>query len=98
VNAVVDELWHLRLYVAGRSPKSVLAFANLTALCEEHLRGRYEVEVIDLAEHPSLARSDDIFVIPTLVRRLPAPVRKFIGDLSNPERVLVELRLPAPAG
>src|ERR1700710_1725651 len=93
-----DEMWSLRLYVAGQSPKSLRAFANLTALCEEHLAGRYEIEVIDLVEHPSLARSDDILAIPTLVRHLPAPLRKIIGDLSNTERVLVGLRLkPEPS-
>ncbi len=94
-SATGDEFWHLRLYVAGQSPKSLRAFANLSKLCDEHLGGRYEIEIIDLAEHPSLARSDDILAIPTLIRRLPAPVRKFIGDLSNPERVFVELRLGA---
>jgi circadian clock protein KaiB len=88
-----DGTWQLRLYVAGQSPKSLRAFANLKALCEEHLAGRYEIEIIDLVEHPSLARSDDILAIPTLVRRLPAPLRKVIGDLSNTERVLVGLRL-----
>jgi circadian clock protein KaiB len=88
-----DEYWHLCLYIAGRSPKSLNAHANLTRLCEEHVHGRYEIEVIDLAENPTAARTDDILAIPTLIRRLPMPVRKFIGDLSNPERVLVELRL-----
>lgn len=87
-----DQHWHLRLYVAGQSPKSLRAFANLKDLCEEHLTGRYEIEIVDLVEHPSLARSDDILAIPTLVRRLPAPLRKIIGDLSNPERVLVGLQ------
>jgi circadian clock protein KaiB len=86
-------VWHLRLYVAGQSPKSLRAFVNLTELCEEHLPGRHEIEVIDLMEHPELARSDDILAIPTLVRRLPAPLRKIIGDLSDTERVLVGLRL-----
>ena len=95
--AALDEVWHLSLYVAGQSPKSLRAFANLERLCEEHLAGRYELEVIDLVEHPSLARSDDILAIPTLVRRLPAPLRKIIGDLSNSERVLVGLHLrPEP--
>jgi circadian clock protein KaiB len=88
-----EEMWHLRLYVAGQSPKSLHAFANLKHLCEEHLAGRYEIEVVDLVEHPARARSDDILAIPTLVRRLPAPLRKIIGDLSNTERVLVGLRL-----
>jgi circadian clock protein KaiB len=88
-----DDVWYLRLYVAGQSPKSLRAFANLKDLCEEHLAGRYAIEVIDLIEYPSLARSDDILAIPTLVRRLPAPLRKIIGDLSDTERVLVGLRL-----
>jgi len=92
-----EEIWYLRLYVAGQSPKSLRAFANLTTLCEEHLAGRYEIEVIDLVEDPSLARSDDILAIPTLVRRLPEPLRRIIGDLSNTERVLVGLRLEADA-
>jgi circadian clock protein KaiB len=91
--AVADERWFLRLYVAGQSPKSLHAFANLKQLCEAHLAGRYEIEVIDLIEHPSLARSDDILAIPTLVRRLPAPLQKIIGDLSDTERVLVGLRI-----
>ena len=88
-----EETWHLRLYVAGESPKSLRAFANLTTLCEEHSPGRYEIEIVDLVEHPELARSDDILAIPTLVRRLPAPLRKIIGDLSNTERVLVGLHV-----
>ena len=87
------DFWYLRLYVAGQSPKSLRAFANLKALCAEHLEGRYEIEIIDLVEHPELARSDDILAIPTLVRRLPAPLRKVIGDLSDTERVLVGLRI-----
>ncbi len=92
-----EEIWYLRLYVAGQSPKSLRAFANLTTLCEEHLAGRYEIEVIGLVEDPSLARSDDILAIPTLVRRLPEPLRRIIGDLSNTERVLVGLRLEQDA-
>jgi circadian clock protein KaiB len=87
------ELWHMRLYVAGQSPKSMLALANLTRLCETHLAGRYEIEVIDLVQHPSLARSDNIVAIPTLVRRLPMPSRKIIGDLSDEQRFTVGLRL-----
>jgi circadian clock protein KaiB len=87
-----SEVWCFRLYVAGQSPKSLRAFGNLKQLCEEHLAGHYEIEVIDLVEHPSLAQSDDIVAIPTLVRRLPEPLRKIIGDLSNTERVLVGLR------
>jgi circadian clock protein KaiB len=90
------EVWHLRLYIAGQSPRSLHALANLRSLCDAHLAGRYEIEIIDLVEHPSLARSDEILAIPTLVRRLPAPLRKIIGDLSDTERVLVGLRL-APA-
>jgi circadian clock protein KaiB len=88
------EVWLLRLYVAGQSPRSMTALINLKALCEEHLAGRYEIEVLDLVEHPSLARTDDILAIPTLVRRMPAPLRKFIGDLSNTERVLAGLEAP----
>jgi circadian clock protein KaiB len=93
VNPAGDERWFLRLYVAGQSPKSLNAFANLTTLCEEHLAGQYEIEVVDLAEDPSLARRDDILAIPTLVRRLPPPLSKIIGDLSNTQRVLIGLRL-----
>ncbi|MEA2828853.1 MAG: circadian clock protein KaiB [Actinomycetota bacterium] len=93
-----EELWYLRLYVAGQSPKSLHALANLKRLCEEYLAGHYEIEVIDLIENPSLARGDDILAIPTLVRRLPEPLRRIIGDLSNTERVLVGLRLlPGPS-
>jgi circadian clock protein KaiB len=85
--------WELRLYVAGKTPKSVTAFANLKKLCEEHLAGQYSIEVVDLIENPQLARGDQIFAIPTLVRKLPEPIRKIIGDLSNTERVLVGLDL-----
>lgn len=84
-------VYRLRLYVAGQTPKSIRAFANLQALCEEHLQGRYQIEVIDLLEHPQLARGDQIVAIPTLVRRLPQPVRKIIGDLADTVRVLVGL-------
>jgi circadian clock protein KaiB len=92
---VIDKArWLLRLYVAGQSPKSLRAFANLQRLCEVHLAGRYEIEVVDLVEHPSLARSDDILAIPTLVRRVPEPPRKIIGDLSDAERVVAGLRMP----
>ena len=91
------EVWHLRLYVAGQSPKSLVAFNNLKKLCDEYLAGRHEIEIVDLVEHPLLARADDILAVPTLVRRLPEPLRKIIGDLSNTERVLVGLRLlPEP--
>jgi circadian clock protein KaiB len=88
-----SETWRLRLYVAGESPKSVQAFANLRRMCEEHLDRPYEIEIIDLLLHPELARGDEIIAIPTLVRRLPAPMRKIIGDLSNTDRVLVGLQL-----
>jgi circadian clock protein KaiB len=85
--------WCLRLYVAGRNPRSSRALENLRALCETHLAGRYEIEIIDLLENPGLARTDQIVAVPTLVRKLPEPVRKIIGDLSNTERVLVGLDL-----
>ncbi len=90
-------LWQLRLYVAGQTPKSLTAFSNLKRICESHLKGRYDIEVIDLVEQPQLSRGDQILAIPTLVRKLPQPVRKIIGDLSNTERVLVGLDL-RPAG
>jgi circadian clock protein KaiB len=83
--------WRLRLYVAGQTPKSITALANLKRLCESHLAGRYKIEVIDLVNQPHLARRDDIIVVPTLVRQLPRPIRKIIGDLSNVERVLIRL-------
>ncbi len=88
-----SDLCELRLYVAGQTPKSVTALANLKKLCEDHLGGKYRIEVIDLLEHPQLARGDQILAIPTLVRRLPSPICKIIGDLSNTERVLVGLDL-----
>lgn len=87
--------YDLRLYVAGQTPKSVAALANLKRFCEEHLAGKYKIEVVDLVENPKLARSDQILAIPTLVRRLPEPIRKIIGDLSNTERVLVGLEIHA---
>lgn len=87
------EVWKLRLYVAGQTPKSIRAVANLKVLCEEHLKGRYRIEVVDLMKKPQLARGDQIVAIPTLVRRLPPPARKIIGDLSNSVRVLVGLDL-----
>ena len=87
------EIWNLCLYVAGQTPKSMLAVANLNRFCEVHLNGKYQIEVIDLAHNPHLARRDRIIALPTLVRRLPEPVRKIIGDLSNTERVLVGLDL-----
>ena len=85
--------WELRLYVAGQTSKSMAAFSNLKKLCEEHLQGQYRIEVIDLLENPALAKGDHIFAIPTLVRKLPEPIKKIIGDLSNKERVLVGLNL-----
>ena len=85
------EVWKLRLFVAGQTPKSIRAFANLKVLCEEHLKGRYRIEVIDLMENPQLARGDQIIAVPTLIRKLPEPVRKIIGDLSDSVRVLVGL-------
>ena len=88
--------YQLRLYVAGQTPKSIKAFANLKKICEEHLKDRYTIEVIDLMKNPQLAKGDQILAIPTLVRKLPEPIRKIIGDLSNTERVLVGLNvLPA---
>ncbi|QIL74842.1 MULTISPECIES: circadian clock KaiB family protein [Hymenobacter] len=86
-----QEYWELRLYVAGQTPKSVAAIANLKKYCEQHLLGRYKLEVIDLLQHPQLAEGDQILAIPTLVRKVPVPIRKIIGDLSNEERVLVGL-------
>lgn len=91
------EMWDLRLYVAGQTAKSVAAFANLKRVCEEHLAGNYKIEVIDLLVNPQLAKGDQIIAIPTLVRKLPEPIRKIIGDLSNTERVLVGLQL-RPSG
>ncbi len=87
------EFWELRLYVAGQTPRSVTAFANLKRLCEQHLAGKYHIEIIDLLRDPKLARGDQILAIPTLVRKLPEPVRKIIGDLSDTERVLIGLDL-----
>ena len=85
--------WELRLYVAGQTPRSVAAFHNIEQLCEEHLAGRYHIEVIDLMKNPQLAQSDQILAVPTLVRKSPTPVRKIIGNLSNTERVLAGLDL-----
>ena len=87
------ETWELRLYIAGQTPKSVTAFANLKSLCEEHLPGRYRIEVIDLMQQPQLAAGDQIVAIPTLIRKLPEPLRRIVGDLSNTERTLVGLQL-----
>lgn len=90
----VDGPWHLRLYVAGQSPKSLDAFANLKAICEEHLPGNYEIEIVDLLDDPAKAAADDVLAVPTLVRYLPPPSRRIIGTLSNTERVLSYLRIP----
>ena len=87
------DVWELRLYVAGQSTKSITAFANLKRLCEEHLAGRYVIEVVDLLEKPQLAKGEQIVAIPTLVRKLPEPIRKIVGDLSNAEQTLVGLQL-----
>ncbi len=89
------ETWELRLYVAGQAPKSIAAFANLKRICDEHLEGRYTIEVIDLIKQPQLAAGDQIVAIPTLVRKLPEPLRRIVGDLSNTERTLVGLQLRA---
>jgi len=91
--AIDADLWQLRLYVAGKTAKSVAAFENLRRLCEEHLAGQYTIEVVDLLVNPQLAKGDQIIAIPTLVRKLPEPIRKIIGDLSNVERTLVGLQL-----
>ena len=88
---IVEESWQLRLYVAGQTPNSITAFANLKRICEEHLEGKYQIEVIDLLKNPQLAMGDQILALPTLVRKLPEPIKKIIGDLSNTERVLVGL-------
>lgn len=87
------ETYQLKLYVAGQTPKAARAFANLRKICEEHLAGRYTIDIIDLVENPALGRGDQILALPTLVRRLPTPIKKIIGDLSNTERVLVGLDL-----
>jgi circadian clock protein KaiB len=91
MKAAAPERWQLRLYVAGQTPKCVAAFANLKKICEEYLTGQYDIEIVDLLQTPALAQGDQILAIPTLVRKLPEPVRKIIGDLSNTERVLVGL-------
>lgn len=88
-----DEFWQLRLYVAGQTPRAVAAFSNLTKICKSHLEGRYSIEVIDLAQQTRLSNGDQILAVPTLVRKLPHPVRKIIGDLSDTQRVLIGLNL-----
>jgi circadian clock protein KaiB len=89
----INAVYKLRLYVAGQTPKSVMALKNLKQICEEHLKGQYSIEIVDLRQHPQLAKGDQILAVPTLVRRLPEPMKKIIGDLSNTERVLVGLDL-----
>jgi circadian clock protein KaiB len=91
--STADDKWALRLYTAGQSPKSLAALENLKRVCEEHLAGRYSIEVIDLLKNPRLAKDDQIVAIPTLVRKLPEPLRRIVGDLSDTERTLVGLQL-----
>jgi circadian clock protein KaiB len=91
IEKIPQKLWELRLYVAGPTPKSLTAFANLTKICQEHLNGQYQIDVIDLLKNPQLAKGDQILAIPTLVRKLPEPIKKIIGDLSDTMRVLVGL-------
>ena len=93
-----EEIWNLRLYVAGQTSKSITAFANLKKICEEHLTGKYRIEVIDLLKNPQLAKGDQIIAIPTLVRKLPEPIKKIIGDLANTERVMVGLDIRPVSG
>ena len=93
-----EEIWTLRLYVGGQTPKSITAFANLKMICEEHLAEKYRIEVIDLLKNPKLAKGDQIIAIPTLVRKLPEPLKKIIGDLANTERVLVGLDIRPVSG
>jgi circadian clock protein KaiB len=88
-----DYKWELRLYIAGNTPKSTTALSNLKKYCEEHLKDEYKIEVIDLLVHPQLAEGDQILAVPTLVRKVPVPIRKIIGDLSNEEKVLVGLNI-----
>ncbi len=87
------KLWELRLYVAGHTPKAITAFTNLKKICEQYLDGQYEIEIIDLLDNPQLAQQDKIFALPTLVRKIPRPFKQIIGDLSNPEKILVGLEL-----
>ncbi|PZO38319.1 MAG: circadian clock protein KaiB [Pseudanabaena frigida] len=88
-----EEIWEMRLYVAGKSAKSLLAIANLQRICEEFLNGRYQIEVIDLVEHPHIARKEQIIAVPTLIKKLPLPLKQIIGDLSNQEKVLTGLEI-----
>jgi circadian clock protein KaiB len=96
--SAAPDIWNLRLYVAGQTPKSLTAFSNLKKLCEEHLPGRYQIEIVDLIKQPHLAQNDQIVALPTLVRKLPAPIKRVIGDLSNLERVMVGLDLQMSDG
>ena len=91
--AKAAEMWRLRLYVAGHTPRSTAALENLQKICEQHMKGRYQIEIVDLLVNPHLAKGDQILAVPTLVRRLPPPMKKIIGDLSNVEKVLVGLDL-----
>jgi circadian clock protein KaiB len=93
-----EEIWTLRLYVAGQTSKSIAAFTNLKKICDEHLAGKYRIEVIDLLKNPQLAKGDQIVAIPTLVRKLPEPLKRIIGDLANTERVLVGLDIRSVSG
>lgn len=88
-----SKLWELRLYVAGQTPKAITAFTNLKKVCEQYLQGQYQIEIIDLLSDPRLAQQDNIFALPTLVRKIPTPLRQIIGDLSSPEKILVGLEL-----
>jgi circadian clock protein KaiB len=90
---MTKEIWELRLYIAGQTPKSVLALTNITKYCKEYLEGQYTIEIVDLLKNPQLAEGDQILAIPTLVRKFPEPLRKIIGDLSNEEKVLVGLNI-----
>jgi len=95
--APAEEVWILKLYVAGQTSKSVAAFANLKNICDEHLAGKYRIEIVDLMKNPTLAKGDQILALPTLVRQLPPPVKKLIGDLANTERVLIGLDIKPAA-
>jgi circadian clock protein KaiB len=96
--AATEEIWNLRLYVAGQTTKSITAFANLKKICDEHLAGKYRIEVIDLLKNPQLAKGDQIIALPTLVRKLPEPIKKIIGDMANTERVQVGLDICSVLG
>lgn len=97
-NADEEVRWNLRLYVAGQTPRSLMAFANLKRFCEEQLAGRYQIEVVDLLKRPELAEGDQVVALPTLVRKLPEPIKRIVGDLSNTERVMVGMDLKQIAG